>query len=232
MAEKRHEKYKKRSSSKARPITETKFFNEAFEKIGNIFMKGLEYRKKTGKEKNLLIDAVKMLSKDYGINPARSYSSLGKVSESIKDYSQAAEMYEKARENFNAARMYAESYKKSGDVNAYKKAIKYAKNADKEGLIHSAEEIYSKLGLRPESKASKNIGSIVTSILAFGGLGLIFSLFSKTKVISMTSQTAQLAPPFPNYMIYVFSAMLICGAGYFIVSYIKKKRNSQIPLSF
>jgi len=69
-------------------------------------------------------------------------------------------------------------------------------------------------------KHGYDLDNVITSILAFGGLGLIFSFFSKPNVIS--AQNVQLAPPFPNYMVYIFAAMLIGGIGYFLVKKFKK----------
>jgi hypothetical protein len=70
------------------------------------------------------------------------------------------------------------------------------------------------------SPKTDTIDDVVKSILAFGGIGILFSLISKPTVIS--AQNVQLAPPFPNLMIYFFIAMLIGGTSYFLVKKFKK----------
>ena len=118
-----------------------------------------------------------------------------------------------------------------------KKALDYAKKIVEKGGTREAREIvlnlfaYNKLkeGWEISKGANKTIDDVVISILAFGGIGLLFSIFSKPYAIS--PENVQLAPPFPNYLIYVFLAMLIGGAGYFIAKHFLRKRDI-IPLSF
>ena len=107
-------------------------------------------------------------------------------------------------------------YKKKYDwpnvIEHYEKCIK---------ILKSSKEYKRQTKiLKSEGYKQDTIDSVVKSILAFGGIGLIFSLFSKPSVIS--AQNIQLAPPFPNYMVYVFLAMLIGGIGYFLIKKIKK----------
>jgi len=116
--------------------------------------------------------------------------------------------------------VYAIFGKVSEDARYYGNAAKYYK---KVGMNKKANEMLKK------EKASKTLDSVVTSILAFGGLGLIFSFFSKPDIISPSN--VQLAPPFPNYMIYIFAVMLIGGIGYFVAKHFLKKKDI-IPLSF
>ena len=126
--------------------------------------------------------------------------------------------------NYSAAVIYAKAYEKFGTKEAYNNAAKYADWADKEGLIHSAEDITSRLGLRP----SKTIDSVVMTLMLLSGIGVLYSLFSKEAV--MASQGMQLlAPPFSNYWIYAFPLVLICGGIYFLW---KRARRDLIPLSF
>jgi len=67
------------------------------------------------------------------------------------------------------------------------------------------------------------------ALMVLSGIGLVFSLFSKPQVIS--AENVQLAPPLPNYMIYVLAGLLIASAAYLFIKQNRKKK-SRIPLSF
>ena len=110
-----------------------------------------------------------------------------------------------------------------------KAVLEYAEESAKSGDYSKAVELASKIGASKEAvkyartgidKSKNTLENVVTSILAFGGIGLLFSFFSKPNVIS--AQNVQLAPPFPNYMVYIFAVMLIGGIGYFLVKKFKK----------
>jgi len=90
------------------------------------------------------------------------------------------------------------------------------------GQLEEAKRVKRELSTLPKKIANKSLESVVTSILAFGGIGLLFSSLSKPQVISTMPLNAQLAPPFPNYAIYVFLAMFIGGIGYFLFKKLKK----------
>ena len=65
-------------------------------------------------------------------------------------------------------------------------------------------------------------------IMILSSFGLIFSLFSKPAVLS--AQEIQLAPPLPNYMIFVLLGLLVISAVYLFI--MKNRKKSRIPLSF
>ena len=61
--------------------------------------------------------------------------------------------------------------------------LNHALNAYKEGRAEAKiEEMHNK---HPEIKKAKTIDNIVTAILAFGGIGLLFSFFSKNQVANL-----------------------------------------------
>jgi tetratricopeptide (TPR) repeat protein len=140
----------------------------------------------------------------------------------VKFYNQTGEMYEFAGIKEKAI----EFYKKTAE--AYKNGQLEANNPDRKAKSYFEKAKNLEEELKKGGK-SKTIDNIITSILAFGGLGLIFTFFSKPRVIS--AQNVQLAPPFPNYLIYVFLAMLLVGGIYFIAKRFMKKKDI-IPLSF
>jgi len=86
-----------------------------------------------------------------------------------------------------------------------------------------------KIVLLEKEKAAKTLDTIIKSIMAISGIFFLFSLLATPKVIGPTN--VQLAPPLPNFMIYVFGMLLIIGVIYFVVTRAFKKRVS-IPLSF
>lgn len=176
----------------------SKYYLEAAENFaekGKGYEAAMYYRNAEIKDKETLIKAANKLSK-------------------TKSYSAAAEFYEKARMKDKAK----ENYICEGDAFANTcwtgNAIYFYEKAGmkKEDAQERVQKINEK------SNAHKTIDSIVTSILAFGGIGLLFSLFSQPGVITLE----QAAPPFPNYMPYIFLAMLIGGTAYFLIKKFKK----------
>jgi len=112
-----------------------------------------------------------------------------------------------------------ESAEKAGidktKIKQYAKELSYF-NKDIEARLELENK--SNSGLKKMLRGG--LENIATAILSFGGLGLIFSIFSKPSIIS--AQNVQLAPPFPNYMAYIFLVMLIGGASYFLIKKFKK----------
>lgn len=144
------------------------------------------------------------------------YKEIGMENKAKENYIKTARRQEARGDNDWAG----ENYEKAGMINEAREAyLKGAKDAEARKNPKWANELYKKAENLGKSQ-SKTLDSIVTSILAFGGIGLIYSFFSKPNVIS--AQNVQLAPPFPNYMVYVFAAMLIGGIGYFLVKKLKK----------
>jgi hypothetical protein len=90
-------------------------------------------------------------------------------------------------------------------------------------------EIEEKLGEEGYKSLRKALDNLVKAIMAIGGIGFIFSLFAKPYVIS--AENVQLAPPLPNYMVYIFGILLIIGAVYFMIKVAFRKKDI-IPLSF
>lgn len=111
------------------------------------------------------------------------------------------------REGIKIARGYEES------LAAIKKAHKKDYPALKREIFYT-KEIGKYLGKAiKEERTEKGIEGIIGGITAIGGIGFLYTLFSKPTI---TAQNVQLAPPFPNFMMYIFLAMLIGGAAYFL----------------
>ena len=75
---------------------------------------------------------------------------------------------------------------------------------------------------------SKYLDNIVAVIMTLSGIGVLYSLFSKEAVMASTGAQL-LAPPFPNYLIYIFPLIVIAGGIYFLW---KRAKRDLIPLSF
>jgi len=123
------------------------------------------------------------------------YQNLGEIYEQHNEYTKAGEAYERAKMKDKAKYAY---------LKAVEEGFGKTKQAAKNNLLEKV----------------RYIDSVATSILAFGGIGTLFTFFSKSDVIS--AQNVQLAPPFPNYLIYIFLAMFIGGIAYFLAKKIKK----------
>jgi hypothetical protein len=72
---------------------------------------------------------------------------------------------------------------------------------------------------------SKTIDNVVTSVMTASGIGILYMLFSKSAAVP----TEMLAPPFPNYLVYVLPLITIFGGIYFLW---KRAKRDLIPLSF
>jgi len=189
--------------------------DKVLKKLAELFAKRVAEYNKTGKIIEFEERSIKMASKELNIKPQDLYMEYGKFTE-------------KKGKRIEAGLIYANLYDKYGTEEAYSKALKCAERADKEGLIHSAEKIYSIIGLRPQTKG-KYIDNVVTSLIALGGIGLFFTLFPASKLAAI--QTGQqLAPPLQDYTIYIFLALLLGGLIYLAVR--KFRRRISIPLSF
>jgi len=156
-------------------------------------------------------------------------------------YAAATEIYEKENMPDEAAEMYQKSGMKKEEayLNVAKDFEKEAKNpkslfvaADAYSKAHEYEkavELFKKVGFNVDAKKLQALDSAFAATAVFGGFGIIFSLFSRPKVI--TAQNIQLAPPLPNFMIYIFILFLLAGGSYFLMKYIRKRMGS-VPLSF
>jgi len=113
----------------------------------------------------------------------------------------------------------------------YKKAsLAYELAGKPKDAERAAKKLEAAEALGAENYASleKVLYSVAKAVMVVSSIGLVFSFFAKPKVISV--QEIQLAPPMPNYMIYVLLALLIASAVYLFIK--KNKKKSRIPLSF
>ena len=106
-----------------------------------------------------------------------------------------------------------------------KSYISKAKEYEQKGDTSNAEAYYSKAGLN-KGNGYDRVAEVLSVI---AGLGLIFSFYATPKVIS--AQDIQLAPPLPNFAIYIFLAVLLASGVYLVAKSLKRKK-SNIPLSF
>lgn len=142
-------------------------------------------------------------------------------------YMKAGEAYEKNGDDFNAKLAYEnahwqgckEAYVKAGDM--YKRL----------GRTSLAKEMYDKANFKPaETKSSKTIDNVVMTLMLFSGMGILYQVFSREAVMASTNQL--MAPPFPNYLIYVLPLIVITGGIYFLWRKAKRDLMNLIPLSF
>jgi len=189
--------------------------DKVLKKLAELFAKRVAEYNKTGKIIEFEERSIKMVSKELNVKPQDLYMEYGKFTE-------------KKGKRIEAGLIYANLYDKYGTKEAYAKALKVAEWADEEGLIHSAQQIYAKVGLRPPIK-EKYIDGILHSVIALGAIGAFFTLFPASKLTAI--QTGQqLAPPLHDFTIYIFLALLLGGLGYLAVR--KFRRRISIPLSF
>ena len=101
---------------------------------------------------------------------------------------------------------------------------KYFKYINNDANLHmeNAKYVTDELLYDLTKKKGKNLEAVVASFTALSGIGFLYSLFSKPKVIAPGD--IQLAPPLPNYTIYIFAILFLLGIGYFILKKLKKKK--------
>jgi hypothetical protein len=84
---------------------------------------------------------------------------------------------------------------------------------------------------RKESLAQKGLGNVFKALMLLSGIGIFYRMYSEMQA-SGAVPTQLLAPPLPALWPYVFIAVILVGTVYFIAKAIKRKKMSEIPLSF
>jgi hypothetical protein len=141
---------------------------------------------------------------DAGLSEKQVYTRIAKTAEEQGDYTMASSALEHIGE-----------YKQANTM--YKKYLMWGEKNRKRPLME----------LRAKERSSQTIDSLVATVMLLSGTGILYMLFSKQEAI--VSQYALLAPPFPNYLIYILPLVVIVGGIYFLW---KKARKDIIPLSF
>lgn len=161
-------------------------------------------------------------------------------------YERAAELYKKLKMNdkyvevkFKAARKYKkegqliyaiEAFTEAGTSWAYREASSISRSIGNEIWAErydkKADEIED-AAINNQSQATRTIDNAVSAMMLLSGMGVLYMLFAKQEM--MATQGQLLAPPFPNYLIYILPLILIVGGIYFLW---KRARRDIIPLSF
>jgi tetratricopeptide (TPR) repeat protein len=163
---------------------------------------------------------------------ANALKNAGRDSEASQLYRKAGDMYSGGservisdiNETINSKGCYVAYEKSLGDIYNLKQSAKCYENAHLKKDVKRVNKIIKEVNeikreLKPVYDVEKRmeVGAVAASVL--GSVGMFYFLFSKPQGIS--PQALQLAPPSPNYAMYIVSALFILGIGYFAVKKIK-----------